>query len=92
MRITPAGYKIRGWYLKSWVVEGSVDRENWMEIDRQTDNVDFEETEWNTASFRVFDQVAYRLIRLTQKDVNHNGRHDLSLAGVEFFGALSEEI
>jgi hypothetical protein len=41
MRVRPTHYTIKAIYLKSWVVEGSLDGESWAEIDQQTNNQDF---------------------------------------------------
>jgi hypothetical protein len=40
-RIRPTYYTMNTPYLKSWVVESSLDGEAWTEIDRKTDNEDF---------------------------------------------------
>jgi hypothetical protein len=91
MRIRPTHYTLKAGYLKSWVVEGSVDGENWMELDRETDNEDFR-GRWNIVSFAVSNPIESRLIRLTQTDPNHcDGDKDrLALGEVEFFGTLSQ--
>jgi hypothetical protein len=89
MRARPTHYAIRGEALKSWIVEGSLDGENWTKIDRQTDNQDFKE-HWNTVSFTVSKPVKSRFIRLTQTDKRHDGIDYLFLLAVEFFGTLSE--
>jgi hypothetical protein len=88
MRVRPTHYTIKGAWLKSWVVEGSLDGSSWTEIDRQTDNQDF--CDWNTASFAVSKPAEFRFIRLTQTDKNHRGYDWLILRAVEFFGTLSE--
>jgi hypothetical protein len=87
-RVRPTHYTIRGWDLKSWVVEGSLDGRSWTEIDRQTDNQDFKDG--NTVSFAVSNPAEFRFIRLTQTCKNHLGDDYLALHGVEFFGTLSE--
>jgi hypothetical protein len=43
MRIRLTHYSLFADRLKSWVLEGSVEGESWMEIDRQTDNQAFRE-------------------------------------------------
>jgi hypothetical protein len=45
--------------MKSCVVEGSLDGENWTEIDRKTDNQDFK-NHWvaETASFTAWNPVS----------------------------------
>jgi hypothetical protein len=69
MRVRSTRYTIKAEWLKSWVVEGSLDGNSWMEIDRQTDNLDFKNW-WNTVSFAVSKPVEFRFIRLTQTDKN----------------------
>jgi hypothetical protein len=88
MRIRPTPYEINTYRLKSWVVEGSLDGENWTEIDLQTDNQDFKC--WNKVSFVVSNPVESRFIRLTPTDENHYGGDHLYLCSVEFIGTLSE--
>jgi hypothetical protein len=92
MRVTPTHYTIKSFKLKSWVLEGSMDGENWTEIDRQKDTKDFK-AGWATESFGVANPAEFRLIRLTQTDRNHHldeGTDELILDIVEFFGTLSE--
>jgi hypothetical protein len=90
MRVRPTHYTIRTDCLKSWVVEGSLDGSSWTEIDRQTDNYDFNHSYIQTASFAVSKPAEFRFIRLTQIGTNHFRNDQLGLAAVEFFGALSE--
>jgi hypothetical protein len=105
MRVRPTHYTIRALLLKSWVVEGSLDGKSWTEIDRQTNNQDFDyagETctddcagsasctdDWETASFAVSNPSECRFIRLTQTGKRYYDDH-LLLNAVEFFGTLSE--
>jgi hypothetical protein len=93
MRVRPTHYTLSTRFLKSWVVEGSLDGRSWREIDRQTDNQDFKN--WNTASLAVSNPAEFRFIRLTQTDKTHAmflGVTDdqLRLRAVEFFGTLCE--
>jgi hypothetical protein len=95
LRIRPTDYTIRSGalkshWLKSWVVESSLDGEAWTEIDRKTDNEDFKAGNWETASFAVSKPAECRLIRLTHTGQNHNGNDCLLIAAVEFFGTLLE--
>jgi hypothetical protein len=57
--------------LKSWALEGSLDGENWTEIDRQTNNEDFHHSP-ERVSFAIPKGVESRFIRLTQTDKNHS--------------------
>jgi hypothetical protein len=85
VRVRPTHYTLWAWQLKSWVVEGSLDGENWTEIDRETNNQDFEGC-WSKVSFTVSKPVESRFIRLTQTDKNYFGNYGLPLCAVEFFG------
>jgi hypothetical protein len=60
LRVRPAHYAINGWYLKSWVVETSLDGETWTDMDRKTDNKDFTK-EHEIASFAVSNSAECRL-------------------------------
>jgi hypothetical protein len=86
--VRPTRYEIWALYLKSWVVEGSMNGESWTEIDRQTNNQNFKK--WNAASFAVSNPADCRFIRLTQTDKNHRGNDQLAVLALEFFGTLSE--
>jgi hypothetical protein len=89
MRVRPTHYTIRSAYLKSWVVESSLDGEAWTKIDRKTDNVDFKA--WlGPASFAVSKSAECRFIRLTQTGKNHSWNDDLSILAFEVFGTLLE--
>jgi hypothetical protein len=95
MRVRPTHYTIKAFYLKSWVVESSLDGEAWTEIDRKTDNEDFNVGGMQTASYAVQNPAECRFIRLTQTGPNHSnafdGRvDDLIIAAFEFFGTVIE--
>jgi hypothetical protein len=90
MGIRPTNYTIRARWLKSWVVEGSVDHLTWVEIDRKTENDDFmNDVDPKIASFAVTHSVECRFLRLTQID-NGPTRDPLCLWAVEFFGRMCE--
>jgi hypothetical protein len=86
--------------VKSWVVEGSLDGENWMEIDRKTGDQVLKDDGWFgllmpprwesdfTLSFAVSKPVEARFIRLTQTDEVPDPGDDLIFYSVEFFGTL----
>jgi hypothetical protein len=61
MGIRPTHYTMKSYSLKSWIVEGSIDGSNWTEIDRQTDNEDFNGYK-ETASFPISNPVDCRFI------------------------------
>jgi hypothetical protein len=89
MRVRPTHYTIWTYCLKSWVIEGSLDGKSWAEIDRQTNNQDFQR-DWNTVSFAISHPAECRFIRLTQTGKHHCHGDALFLRAVEFFGTLSE--
>jgi hypothetical protein len=66
--------------LKSWIIEESLDRRRWTEINRQTDlNGDFIRRDGNL-SFAVPMAVECRLSRLTQTVKNRDDQNVLYLA------------
>jgi hypothetical protein len=89
-----AHYTIVGWYLRSWVVQGSLDGERWTLMDRRTDDGNYNNPHSrNIASFGTENALDCRFIRLVLTDLNHAnewGENILWLAAVEFFGAISE--
>jgi hypothetical protein len=89
MRVRPTHYTIKCYYLKSWMVESSLNGEAWTEIDRQTDNEDFTGVGLRTASFAV-SKSDCRFIRLTQTDTNHCRNYSLQVGAFEVFGTLIE--
>jgi hypothetical protein len=90
LRVRPTHYTLHSNGLKSWVVESSLDGEAWTEIDRKTDNQDFNVYRWETASFAVSKSAEGRFIRLTQTDQSHLGFDVLDIKAFEFFGTLLE--
>jgi hypothetical protein len=84
LRVRPTHYTISSAWLKSWVVDGSLDDETWTEIDRKTDNNDFK------GSFAVSNSYECRFIRLTQTDDTRCGEYSLFIDGFEVFGTLLE--
>jgi hypothetical protein len=88
MRVRPTHYTIKGYCLKSWVIESSLDGEAWTEIDRKTDTQDFKD--WKTASFAVSKSAECGFIRLTQTGKRRDGQDDLCIKAFEVFGTLLE--
>jgi hypothetical protein len=88
MRVRPTHYTIGACDVKSWIVEGSEDGQEWTEIDRRIDNQDFSSWTATAASFDILQSSEFRFIRLTQTGKRHDGRGYLSLRAVEFFGTL----
>jgi hypothetical protein len=88
--VLPTHYTIRSWNLRSWVIESSLDGENWTIIDEQTNNKDLYDNP-SIKSFPVSSSTKCHFIRLSQTGKN-NGRCDfLLLHAFEVFGALVEQ-
>jgi prefoldin subunit 5 len=90
MRVRLTHYTIATWFLKSWVIEGSLDGTSWTALDRQTDTQHFKLVTLSHASFALSRPAEFRFIRLTQTGKRHDGRDVLALKAVEFFGTLSQ--
>jgi hypothetical protein len=71
MCVRPTHYTIQTNWLKSWVVESSLDCVNWAEIARKNDTIDFNDIGWLTASLPVWKSTECRFIRLTQTGKSH---------------------
>jgi hypothetical protein len=89
MRVRPTHYTINSYQLKSWVVESRLDGEAWTEIDRKTDNENFEDG-WPRASYAVSNSAECRFIRLTQTGKNRWAEDVLRITAFEVFGTLLE--
>jgi hypothetical protein len=72
---------------KSWVLEGCVDGEPWIELDQRSNN-----NQLNglllVATFNVSTSALCRFIRLRQTGPDHWGSNRLILSGFELFGTL----
>jgi hypothetical protein len=91
--VRPTHYTLAAGWLKSWVIEGSLDGANWTELDRQTDTQDFANLRrLAAASFTVAHPEESRFIRLSQTVENHNGDDVLLLGAFQCFGTISEYI
>jgi hypothetical protein len=88
MRVRPTHYTIRTFWLRSWIVEGSVDGRAWTKIDERNETRDFEDE--TRASFAASHSGECRFIRVTQTGRQHSGDHRLTLRSFEFFGTLQE--
>jgi hypothetical protein len=85
MRVLLDHYQIFSSSLRSWVLEGSLDAETWIEMDRQQDMMDLK------GDFIPVQKPAEsRFIRLTQTAKNGDGNDALQIMDVEFFGTLWE--
>jgi hypothetical protein len=103
MRVRPTHYTIKGQYLKSWIVDGSLDFVNWTEIDRKTNTTDFTRG-FATALYAVSKSAECCFVRLTQTGKRHSSKYGydhttgkthcaydyLHVRAFEFFGTLLE--
>jgi hypothetical protein len=87
-RVRPTHYGISTRWLKSWVVESSVDGTNWTVIHQQMNNRNFANG-GKSLAFAVLNQRESRFIRLTQTEKRHR-LNNLVLKAVEFFGKVCE--
>jgi len=77
-------------HLKNWVIEGSLDKENWIEIDRQENN-----NVLNGANFQHYFSIPritspFQYIRIKSIGKTQNNLHYLSFTNIELFGELIE--
>jgi hypothetical protein len=78
-----------GDHLKSWLVETSVDGENWREVAREEENKQLD-GEWFTGTFPVAGGGECRFIRLVNIGRNYAGNDALMISAWETFGNLIE--
>jgi hypothetical protein len=95
-RIVPTHYAVRtnpgcpgSSHLKSWLVETSVDGENWQEVAREEDNEQLN-GKFFTGTFAVADRGECRFIRLVNIVRSHAGTDDICIFAWEIFGSLFE--
>jgi hypothetical protein len=95
-RIVPTHYTIRtntcglgSSHLKSWLVETSVDGENWREVAHEENNEQLNGSRF-TATFAVADGGECRFIRLVNIGKTHCGWDILVICAWEIFGSLVE--
>ncbi|OHT17275.1 F5/8 type C domain containing protein [Tritrichomonas foetus] len=79
-----------GWnHLKSWVIEGSIDGIEWVEMDSRNDNFDLNGNS-KIATYHCQNPHKVRLIRLRQTGKNHRNADDIQLTNIEFFGRVTD--
>lgn len=74
--------------LRSWVIEGSNDNDQWDEIDRHDDSDDLSGL-YSTKTYHVTTSLKFRYLRLRQTGPDINNENYLTLCCIEFFGSLS---
>jgi hypothetical protein len=95
-RIVPTHYALRTYFgfagdchLKSWVVETSVDGDNWREVAREEDREQLNGSRF-TSIFTVAGGGECRFIRLVNIGRNHHGSDQVMISAWEIFGNLIE--
>jgi hypothetical protein len=98
-RIKPTHYSIRSRYdgnpgnynLRSWVIEGSIDGSNWVEIDRRDNNNELNGKNISR-QFAISHPDEFQMIRLRQTGKNHAGHDYLIFCAFEIFGTLLDSV
>jgi hypothetical protein len=78
-------YCTGGNHLRSWVLEGTTNECDWLEIDRQQSKNDLNGRS-RVKSWAVKAPGTYRSVKLTQTGPSHCDSDMLVLTGIEFFG------
>jgi hypothetical protein len=89
-RVRPTHYAMRSTgipFLKSWILEGSVDGSEWTKIGGATRARELM-GDYATAVFPVSESVGCRFVRLTQTGPNSRDDNCLYLAAFELFGTF----
>jgi hypothetical protein len=68
LRLRITHYAFRAYFMSSWVIHGSQDRDNWTEIDWRTGIQELPPKGTDVASFPVSNTGEFRFIRLTKRD------------------------
>jgi hypothetical protein len=95
LTIAPTHYSIRsrfdggpGWNnIKSWVIEGSGNGDEWTEVDRREGNDELKDKNVSRL-FEVTNSGEFRFIRLRQTGTTHDNKDFLTLSGFEIFGTV----
>jgi hypothetical protein len=73
--------------LKSWAIEGSLDGNTWIELDRKEPNDQLND-ENLVRTFALAHHKEVQIVRLRQTGKNHGGYDTLLLSAFEVFGSL----
>jgi hypothetical protein len=91
LRVKPTHYSIHAhsnnYYLRSWVLEGSLDKSEWIELDHQENNTTTSSAH-PIGTFPISSSVECRYVRLRQTGKNARGTDHLILFAFEIFGQL----
>jgi hypothetical protein len=92
-KVRPTRYSIHahssGYYLRSWIFEGSMDGSRWTELDCHT-NDQTTNSNHPIGTFPVSQHFECQFVRLRQTGVCAEGNHHLILFAMEIFGDLIE--
>jgi hypothetical protein len=92
-RVQPTHYSIHAYssnyFLRSWIIEGSLNNSEWISLDERTNNTEADSSH-PIVTFTISRSMKCRFIRLRQTGVNQNGNHYLILFAFEVFGHLTE--
>jgi hypothetical protein len=91
-KVQPTHYSISaysGYYLRSWIFEGSLDGSKWNELD-QHENDSTTNDEHQIGTFTVSVRDEYQYLRLRQTGKNVSGHDYLIIYAFEVFGRLLE--
>jgi hypothetical protein len=95
MRIKPTHYSLRsrrdvnGYYMRSWTVEGSIDGQSWIELDRRENTTGLIGLGANV-TFSISKLFEIQMIRVRQLDTNTSGDHWFCINAIEIFGIILE--
>jgi hypothetical protein len=80
-------YVAGGNHLKSWIVEGSTNEADWLELDRHQSCSDLNDR-YRVRSYHIKNPGTFKFIRIRQTWKSHCDSDMLALTAVEFFGTL----
>jgi hypothetical protein len=95
MRIKPTHYSLRSRrdgnsdHLRYWTLEGSLDGKEWIELNRQVNNMVLN-AQGATATFPVSLSDELQMIRVRQLGKNSSKYDELVISAIEVFGILIE--
>lgn len=95
-KIIPSNYAIKSMaygsnshHLKSWVIEGSKDGINWIEIDKQTDCSDLNGSYFvRTFPISMKNEESFKFLRIRQIDKNWSSEYYLDINSMENNGKI----
>ena len=96
MSFKPTNYTLRTFncgpgysHIKTWVLEGSNDGNNWTLLDSQT-NCNLMNNKRATIVFNCNSDTSYHKLRIKMTGRNHHNGTYMCLSGIDFFGTLKE--